>query len=297
MAWAVVQKKQLNHAGVNTYVLSFNALPSIGNHLIVSTVGWDGTATSGFTCTDNQGHTYTQANAIQGDTFTRIAVFSTKVTASSGTFTITVDPTPNAASFGAIQIWEISGLDPTAPVLRSTNAATITSGSAISSGVAAALTGDLIFGVVTAASATSFDGTYTVGTGFTLEQELTDNTGSQEITAESRTCPSDGNYDATFTSTLTATSTSKFCCIVCVFKIAPPSVVLEQEGYRWRNDDGSETTATWKAAQDTTVTLPAGTVTRLRVIVNATGDPSSGQYKLEYRKVGDTAWRNMDVFQ
>ena len=30
-----------------------------------------------------------------------------------------------------------------------------------------------------------------------------------------------------------------------------PTPVLTQEGFRWRNDDGSETTATWLAAQDT----------------------------------------------
>lgn len=72
---------------------------------------------------------------------------------------------------------------------------------------------------------------------------------------------------------------------------------VEQEGYRWRNDDGTETTATWKAAQDTTVTLNPSDVARLRVIVNATNDPASANYKLQYRKVGDPSWKNIDKFQ
>lgn len=61
---------------------------------------------------------------------------------------------------------------------------------------------------------------------------------------------------------------------------------LEQEGFRFRNDDGSETTATWKAAQDTNVKIKADTNTRLRVLLNATGDPSAQNYQLEFRESG-----------
>ena len=61
---------------------------------------------------------------------------------------------------------------------------------------------------------------------------------------------------------------------------------LEQEGFRFRNDDGSETTATWKAAQDTNVKIMADTNTRLRVLLNATGDPSAQNYQLEFRESG-----------
>lgn len=64
----------------------------------------------------------------------------------------------------------------------------------------------------------------------------------------------------------------------------------EQEGFRFRNDDGSETTATWKAAQDTDVTAPSGANTRLRFLINATGDPSSTQYQVEYKKTTDNFW-------
>lgn len=76
---------------------------------------------------------------------------------------------------------------------------------------------------------------------------------------------------------------------------ATPPVTLEQEGFRFRNDDGTEATATWQAAQDTTVTLPPGQRVRLRLLVNAGGDPASSQYELQYRKVGAAAWRNLDT--
>jgi hypothetical protein len=64
----------------------------------------------------------------------------------------------------------------------------------------------------------------------------------------------------------------------------------EQEGYRWRNDDGSETTATWVAAQDTDITFSANTVVRLRILTNVTGDAPSEAVRLQARKVGETDW-------
>lgn len=73
------------------------------------------------------------------------------------------------------------------------------------------------------------------------------------------------------------------------------AITTEQEGFRWRNDDGTEAAATWKAAQDTTVTLAPGDKARLRFVVNTTGDTPSSQYKLQYRKVGAAAWRNVDT--
>lgn len=60
----------------------------------------------------------------------------------------------------------------------------------------------------------------------------------------------------------------------------------EQEGYRWRDDDGSETTATFLASQDTEITRRKSLNTRLRIIMNATGNPVSNDFKLEYRRKG-----------
>jgi hypothetical protein len=66
--------------------------------------------------------------------------------------------------------------------------------------------------------------------------------------------------------------------------VAATPASLEQESYRFRADDGSETSATWLASQDTDITRPVNTNTRLRIILNANSDPASGQYQLEYKK-------------
>ena len=63
-----------------------------------------------------------------------------------------------------------------------------------------------------------------------------------------------------------------------------------QEGHRFRNDDGSESAATWAAAQDAGVTLPTGTTVRVRVLVDASGDPASTQYQLESKLSTDATW-------
>lgn len=65
---------------------------------------------------------------------------------------------------------------------------------------------------------------------------------------------------------------------------------LEQEGFRWRADDGSESGATALAAQDTDIVQPKSTNTRLRVLVNSTGDRGSESYQLEFRQVGGSTW-------
>lgn len=75
---------------------------------------------------------------------------------------------------------------------------------------------------------------------------------------------------------------------------AAATPTLDQSHFRFRNDDGSETTATWAAAEDTNVTIAALTPKRLRVEITATNDPASAAYKLQYRKVGDTYWRDVN---
>lgn len=53
------------------------------------------------------------------------------------------------------------------------------------------------------------------------------------------------------TNSLTITSGAVLWCAMSVaLNPAGPVATLTQEGFRWRADDGSETTATWLAAQD-----------------------------------------------
>ena len=67
---------------------------------------------------------------------------------------------------------------------------------------------------------------------------------------------------------------------------------LEQEGYQWRDDTQDETSDgnDLLAAQDANITRWRNVNTRLRVLVNATGDPDATQFRLEYRKKGSANW-------
>jgi hypothetical protein len=69
--------------------------------------------------------------------------------------------------------------------------------------------------------------------------------------------------------------------------LATELATLEQEGYRWRNDDGSESGASWRQSQDTSDTVAKNTNIRLRALLNATGDPAAATYQLEYKESGD----------
>lgn len=77
------------------------------------------------------------------------------------------------------------------------------------------------------------------------------------------------------------------------------AATLTQEGYRFRNDDGSETTATWRQAQDTGDTVSPATTIRLRVLVDASGDPTAQKFRLEYKRSTDpaSAYRKITVKQ
>lgn len=68
-----------------------------------------------------------------------------------------------------------------------------------------------------------------------------------------------------------------------------PTPTVSQNHYRWRNDDGSESTATWKEAEDigsptTGPALAIGSSTRIRIATaNITaGTATNYQYRLEY---------------
>jgi hypothetical protein len=74
---------------------------------------------------------------------------------------------------------------------------------------------------------------------------------------------------------------------------AAVSPTLEQEGFRFRNDDGSESTATWREVQDTNDNVARVTTIRLRMLINATNDPNSQGYQIEARKAGSLDWRKL----
>ena len=76
------------------------------------------------------------------------------------------------------------------------------------------------------------------------------------------------------------------------------TVRLLLEGYRWRNDDGSESAATFRQAQDTVDSVAKNTRIRLRVLLEAlAGNPNADQHQLEYKETNDPddTYRKIDV--
>jgi hypothetical protein len=84
-----------------------------------------------------------------------------------------------------------------------------------------------------------------------------------------------------------------FICLCCLF-ISDIQASLRQTNYRWRNDDGDETTASWIAGENTAITTPNTTPTlRLRMEfdnANGFGDFSTLDENLQYSDDGGVTW-------
>jgi hypothetical protein len=65
----------------------------------------------------------------------------------------------------------------------------------------------------------------------------------------------------------------------------PSSTTLDQEGFAWGDDDGSESTHTI-GTQEANLTAPTGVNKILRALLNATGDPAGAAYTLRAQKNG-----------
>ncbi len=72
---------------------------------------------------------------------------------------------------------------------------------------------------------------------------------------------------------------------------------IDQEGFRWRDDDADEDEAAWLENQDVDASVAQETNVRLRVLLNATDDPSTAQFQLEYKETGDasTEYRKIEL--
>jgi hypothetical protein len=62
---------------------------------------------------------------------------------------------------------------------------------------------------------------------------------------------------------------------------------LEQEGFRFYNDDGDEDASTALASQDTNVSVAEGVIKRLRMLINASGQPNPRKFILFHKKSTD----------
>lgn len=74
------------------------------------------------------------------------------------------------------------------------------------------------------------------------------------------------------------------------------TALLTQYAYRFRNDDGSESAATWLANENTAITRATSTATRLRVQTDTTvADPATEQLTLQYKRNSESYWQTVPV--
>jgi hypothetical protein len=94
-------------------------------------------------------------------------------------------------------------------------------------------------------------------------------------------------------SVVNATSGYRYHHIAAFKALANPAIevpTVEQEGFRFYEDDGDEDGSTALAAQDTGASIALDTNVVLRVLLNGEDDPATAQYQLEYREVGGGDW-------
>jgi hypothetical protein len=69
---------------------------------------------------------------------------------------------------------------------------------------------------------------------------------------------------------------------------------IEQEGARFRRDDGDEDEATWYAAQDENAQMNAGAKFRLRFLLNSAGDVTTKNFQLDVKKGEGGTYREVE---
>jgi hypothetical protein len=223
---------------------------------------------------DDKGNTFTKAISLNGSLCTVGIWYKYNCTGGSGPI---ITATFANAQFCQLAAMEISGIATGADPLDKTHTATSTGTSYTSGQTTTTDTADE-FMVGAIYSAVRNTGTYTKNANWD-DVGKTTSTNAEEMYTQSRIVSSTGTYESN--GTMTDSVSESFPTIIATFR-GGSSSTLDQEGFRFRNDDGSETTATWAAAQDTNLTAPAGTG-RIRFILNDTGDSAAITPLFEYR--------------
>ena len=81
--------------------------------------------------------------------------------------------------------------------------------------------------------------------------------------------------------------------VICVAFSTSSYAYITQSNWRWRNNDGSETTATWRAAQNKPITISTtDSIIRLRVALdNSNAEVHNINTNLQYATAPDGPWR------
>lgn len=267
---------------------AFASNPANGDTVVVCQSSWTSGGLTHQAPTDNFSNTYTQIGTTQagasGDF--QMSLWKSENITGGASFVVT-GHISISATITVIAVCLTGAKTPTS-YNGDTAAATATSANPASGTSSPAPAANSYFLACCSKGATNIP---TAGSGwqFFTNSTQTDNVTFQDLYVEESTALSSSAMNGTFT-----VASENWVARVASF--APVAVAtLDQYGFRGRNDDGSESTATWKAAQNTGFTITPDQDFRLRLGINASGDPASASYKAQYRKVGDASWRDVDT--
>jgi hypothetical protein len=290
MSGSIVQSAyNKDDTGTNGTTIAASLTGIAAGNTIVVHVGWQDSGA--ITCTVSDGSSYSVADAKRRDSVQGQSgeVFYFE---NSGGGNKTVTATfSTTTGFRRIRIYEITGIVTSSVLDQSAGQAQTgpgTTSDAVTSGNTATTTNAADYLMGFSQDTSELDpgtGTVTAGTNYTI------GTTNIIMSVESRSVAATGAYAATFTQSV---NNDRITHVVAFKESVPPTITLEQEGYRWRADDGDEVGASYAAAQDTTISVAFSVNRRLRTIVNATNNPPSNRYLLQYRKQGgDGIWRGL----
>lgn len=247
---------------------------SAGDKIVVGGIGATGARAIGVPTAT--GLTFTSTIESDGSSSTAEVEFFTADAAASGTnvqISVTASGTTDPWCFG---VWVVTG-NPGAVGNTSQTWTTVDGTSTARSLTTAA--GEIVLLIESDWLAASGGQTLTTGSGTST---LRDNTNvSTQYTAVF------GDWVGTSATTASygSTSYSGRRCATAAIVIGASTFSLDQDAFRWGNDDGSESAHTWAAAEDTNLTAALGSKL-LRLQIEATGDPSAEAFSLRYQKNG-----------
>lgn len=198
----------------------------------------------------------------------------------SGVTTITT-ALSNANVVSLVFVLEYSGLDSATPLDQATaTAATATGTTATATSKTTTAPYELIVGLFLEHDNSGY--TWSNSGSYTLRIQAVQTENGVPCGVSDRTVTTAGAYAAA----ATISTSSTYYAWMVTFK----GIALIQNDYRWRRDDGSETTATWVDAQGHLIAYQKLTNLRIRILVDSSSDSPSTQYQLEFRRIGASTW-------
>ncbi|MGD2186401.1 MAG: DUF2341 domain-containing protein, partial [Desulfobacterales bacterium] len=254
-----------------------------GNSIIVCFAMGDVTGT--VNASDSASNSYSvDIDQVNNNNVRTVILSSHDVSALSSGDTITVT-TQNSATNRAMTVAEFSGLSKTAPVLdQSKSNSGFSTSMTTTQTQSTTVTHDLLIGAFGTNGPVSDTFTPDATNGWSLLDRDGTSSGTNDITisSEYKTVTSSGTYSAD----ATYLPKPRYAAGIVAYKGLAATV--DQAHYRWRNDDGTESTASWYADEDTKANIGVGIVQRLRFLVENEGAFSAGEMAFKLQ-VNETA--------